>query len=70
MSAADLGLIDSTDLSAFKAHNGKLILYHGAADGAFSVNTTTKWYNDVNTRESGSAANFAKIVCGARHESL
>jgi pimeloyl-ACP methyl ester carboxylesterase len=47
VSAADLGSIDSTDLSAFKAHGGKLIVYHGGADGAFSVNTTINWYNDV-----------------------
>ena len=69
VSAADLGLIDSTDLSAFKAHGGKLIVYHGAADGAFSVNTTTKWYNDVNAKESGSAANFARlfVVPGMNH---
>ena len=58
VSAADLGLIDSTDLSAFKAHGGKLIVYHGGADGAFSVNTTINWYNGVNAEheQSGNAA--------------
>ena len=69
VSAADLGLIDSTDLSAFKAHGGKLIVYHGAADGAFSVNTTTKWYNGVNAGQSGNAASFARlfVVPGMNH---
>jgi feruloyl esterase len=69
VSAADLGLINSTDLSAFKAHGGKLIVYHGGADGAFSVNATIDWYNGVNANESGNAANFARlfVVPGMNH---
>jgi feruloyl esterase len=54
-SAIDLGLINSTDLSAFKANGGKLIVYHGAADGAFSVETTTSWYNELRAKEHGQA---------------
>ena len=68
-SAADLGSIDSTNLSAFKAHGGKLIVYHGGADGAFSVNATIDWYNAVNAWERGNAANFARlfVVPGMNH---
>ena len=68
VSAVDLGLIDSTDLSAFKAHGGKLIVYHGGADGAFSVNTTINWYNDVKA-ENGKAEDFARlfVVPGMNH---
>jgi feruloyl esterase len=68
VSAADLGLLDSTDLSGFKAHGGKLIVYHGAADGAFSVNTTTNWYNGV-TAGDHKAADYARlfVVPGMNH---
>ncbi len=69
VSAADLGSIDSTDLSGFKAHGGKLIVYQGGADGAFSVNATIDWYNDVNAKESGNVAKFARmfVVPGMNH---
>jgi pimeloyl-ACP methyl ester carboxylesterase len=68
VSAADLGSIDSTDLSAFKAHGGKLIVYHGGADGAFSVNTTINWYNDVKA-ENRKAEDFVRlfVVPGMNH---
>jgi pimeloyl-ACP methyl ester carboxylesterase len=68
VSAVDLGLINSTDLSAFKAHGGKLIVYHGGADGAFSVNATIDWYNGVKA-ENRKAEDFARlfVVPGMNH---
>jgi feruloyl esterase len=62
-------LINSTDLSAFKAHGGKLIIYHGGADTSFSVNNSINWYKDMNAKESGNAANFARlfVVPGMNH---
>ena len=69
VSAADLGSIDSTDLSAFKAHGGKLIVYHGGADGAFSVNATIDWYNDVLAGDHKAADYASKlfVVPGMNH---
>ena len=67
-SAIDLGLINSTDLSTFKAHGGKMIIYHGGADGAFSVNATIDWYKDVIAGDK-KAADYARlfVVPGMNH---
>lgn len=67
-SAAELGSVDSTDLSAFKANGGKMIVYHGGADGAFSVNATIDWYNDVLAQDH-KAANYVRlfVVPGMNH---
>jgi feruloyl esterase len=42
-----------TNLAAFKAHGGKLILYHGWNDPAISALNTINYYNDVTNRMSG-----------------
>ena len=44
-----IGYIDSADpdLSKFKAHGGKLILYHGWADPAIQAPHTVNYYNSV-----------------------
>jgi feruloyl esterase len=44
-----IGYIDSADpdLSKFKAHGGKLILYHGWADPAIQAEHTVNYYNSV-----------------------
>ena len=43
------GFIDAhtSDLSAFKAHGGKLLLYHGWADQAIPPGNTVNFYNSV-----------------------
>jgi len=35
---------DSTDLSAFKAHGGKLLIVHGASDPTISILDTFDWW--------------------------
>lgn len=69
VSSAELGNADSPDLSAFAARGGKLLLYHGAADAAFSALDTIKYWNAVNEEAGGEAADFARlfIVPGMNH---
>jgi feruloyl esterase len=59
----------STDLSAFRQRGGKLIAYHGASDGVFSANDTIRWFERLDTAESGRAAEFARlfVVPGMGH---
>jgi feruloyl esterase len=59
----------SPDLSAFHAHGGKLIVPHGASDPVFSINDTLAWYGEVQRREHGHAADFARVfpVPGMAH---
>jgi pimeloyl-ACP methyl ester carboxylesterase len=58
----------STDLSAFRRRGGKLLVYHGAADGVFSVNDTIRWYEGV-AEASDDASDFARlfVVPGMGH---
>ena len=44
------------DLSAFKAHGGKLLLYHGWNDTAISPGNTINYYESVLRREIGRQA--------------
>ncbi len=59
----------STDLSQFKANGGKLILFHGLSDAAFSTNDTISWYTALTTLNGSSTANFSRlfIVPGMNH---
>lgn len=47
----------SPDLSAFVAHGGKLILFHGWADPALNPLSTIAYYEQVAKRDPGSLAN-------------
>ena len=64
----DVGM-RSANLSAFRAHGGKLIVPHGASDPVFSLLDTIAWWNEVNARERGSASEFARVfpVPGMNH---
>jgi feruloyl esterase len=64
----DVGM-HSTDLSAFAAHGGKLIVPHGMSDPVFSASDTIAWWNEVNRRDGGTAASFARLfpVPGMNH---
>ncbi|MWV28190.1 tannase/feruloyl esterase family alpha/beta hydrolase [Erythrobacter sp. GH3-10] len=64
----DVGM-RSTDLSAFRANGGKLIVPHGSSDPVFSVLDTINWWNEVNTKTGGDAASFARVfpVPGMNH---
>jgi Tannase and feruloyl esterase len=64
----DVGM-RSTDLSAFRAHGGKLIVPHGVSDPVFSVLDTIDWWKEVDRRNKGRAADFARFfpVPGMNH---
>jgi pimeloyl-ACP methyl ester carboxylesterase len=60
---------DSTDLSAFHKHGGKLLVTHGVSDPVFSINDTIAWWNEVNKKNKGKAADFVRFfaVPGMTH---
>ena len=64
----DVGM-HATDLSAFRAHGGKLIVPHGMSDPVFSANDTIAWWNAVNRKTGGHAAEFVRVfpVPGMNH---
>lgn len=53
----------SPDLSAFRSHGGKIILYHGWADQAISPFGTVAYYGEVVTRAGGydAAQSFSRL---------
>jgi len=59
----------STNLSPFKHHGGKLIIYEGNSDGVFSPHDIVRWYNAMDTEMDGKAEKFARlfIVPGMGH---
>jgi feruloyl esterase len=46
---------DNPDLSAFRAHRGKLLLWHGWADPALNPLATIRYYKEVVARDAGAA---------------
>jgi feruloyl esterase len=56
-------------LAELKAAGGKLIVYHGASDGAFSVQATIDWYEKVRANNGGDASGFVRFysVPGMNH---
>ena len=60
---------DSTDLSAFKARGGKLVIVQGVSDPVFSILDTIGWWNALNKANRGRAAEFARLfaVPGMNH---
>jgi hypothetical protein len=58
-----------TDLSPFKHHGGKLIIYNGNSDGVFSSYDIVRWYNAMNARMHGKAQSFSRLflVPGMTH---
>jgi feruloyl esterase len=60
----------STDLKAFKAHGGKLIIYHGWSDAAISALNTIDYYNSVSSAMGQKQTNeFVRLfmVPGMQH---
>ena len=57
-----------TDLAAMRARGGKLVVYHGSADGVFSASDTTAWIERVGQRHADAPA-FARlfVVPGMNH---
>jgi len=64
----DIGM-RSTDLAAFRAHGGRLIVPHGTSDPVFSVLDTIAWWEGVDAATGGEAASFALVfpVPGMNH---
>jgi hypothetical protein len=60
---------NSTDLSGFKKHGGKLLITHGVSDPVFSVNDTIAWVDEVNKVNKGKAAEFVRFfaIPGMNH---
>jgi hypothetical protein len=59
----------SPQLSRFRAHGGKMIVPHGAADPVFSLNDTLAWYREVDQLNKGAASEFVRVfpVPGMAH---
>lgn len=59
----------SPQLSRFRAHGGKMIVPHGAADPVFSLNDTLAWYREVDQLNKGTASDFVRVfpVPGMAH---
>ncbi|HTM94904.1 MAG TPA: tannase/feruloyl esterase family alpha/beta hydrolase [Croceibacterium sp.] len=51
----------SSNLDAFRARGGRLIVPHGVSDPVFSINDTLAWWDEVNARYSGKAAETARV---------
>jgi len=59
----------SPNLSAFRAHGGKLLLYQGAADPVFSIKDTVNWFQEMQRHSGADTAAFARLfpVPGMSH---
>lgn len=51
----------SDNLDRFRARGGKLIVPHGVSDPVFSIADTADWWDEVNRRYDGRAAEFARV---------
>ncbi|MBO9519337.1 MAG: tannase/feruloyl esterase family alpha/beta hydrolase [Porphyrobacter sp.] len=51
----------SSNLDGFRARGGKLIVPHGVSDPVFSINDTADWWDEVNRRYNGRAADFTRV---------
>jgi hypothetical protein len=51
----------ATDLSPFKHSGGKMIIYHGNSDPAFSPHDTLNWYRDMNAKMRNRAQDFIRL---------
>lgn len=59
----------ATELSALRQGGGKLIVYHGTADGVFSSDDSAAWYDGLRQNHGGDASGFARLflVPGMNH---
>lgn len=51
----------SSNLDAFRNRGGRLIVPHGVSDPVFSVKDTLDWWDEVDARYSGEAADFTRV---------
>ena len=59
----------ASDLSTLRRRGGKLMVYHGVADGVFSTEDTVAWYENLGRAQGGDASDFARLylVPGMNH---
>ena len=59
----------STNLDAFRARHGRMIVPQGVSDPVFSINDTLAWWREVDERVGGRAAQFVRVfpVPGMNH---
>lgn len=67
--SVDFMRADSTDLAAFKARGGKLLMAHGVSDPIFSVLDSVAWWKELNEVNGGRASEFARLfaIPGMNH---
>jgi feruloyl esterase len=60
---------DDPILSDLQAAGGKLLVYHGASDGVFSVVDTIDWYEQLTANNGGDTSGFARlfVIPGMNH---
>ncbi len=66
VSDTDLLNVDATDLSPFKQHGGKLIIWQPQTGGPFSPQDMVNWYTDMNRAMKGGEDNFKAAKSFAR----
>ncbi|WP_238363971.1 tannase/feruloyl esterase family alpha/beta hydrolase [Mesobacterium pallidum] len=59
MDSADIFSAASTDYAAFADKGGKLLIWHGTADGAFSLHHLAAWFDKLKADNDG--AEFARL---------
>lgn len=60
---------DGTDLAAFRAAGGKMIVVHGWSDGAVSARMTVDWYEKMKAAMGGNVDDFVRLYLpsGSKH---
>ncbi len=53
--------VNNPRMKEFRKAGGKLLIYHGQADGVFCVNDTIKWYEKLQTNYRGRAGDFVRL---------
>ncbi len=51
----------ATDVSRYVERGGKIMMYHGVSDGAFSINQSVSYLNQLNAARGGTASSFARL---------
>lgn len=61
--------VDDPRIATFRAHGGRLIVYHGNSDPVFSVNDTARWFGKLQANLGADASTFARFypVPGMAH---
>lgn len=52
---------EPTKLDTLRNRGAKMLVFHGVSDGVFSVDDTARWYDEVDRRYSGAAAQAVRF---------